>query len=263
MTENYLGTPGTGVVVTGGASGIGRACCLALAEVGRPIAVWDLNGDGAKAVAEECAARGVPTSHATINVAETEAIRGAVDGTVSALGGVGGLVHAAGIPGPSLGDAMEPDNFARVLSINLTAEIALIQAFLPALQASGPGAAVVGIASIEGLIGHGAIPGYTASKHGVIGLTRSLSHRFGSLGIRVNAVCPGYIETPMLLPQGSPESMRAGFEKKAPIGRLGRPEDIANMVRFLLSEQAAFITGSAMVVDGGVTASGGQEYLGG
>ncbi|HQV56510.1 MAG TPA: SDR family NAD(P)-dependent oxidoreductase [Ilumatobacteraceae bacterium] len=263
MAENYLGNPSTGVVVTGGASGIGRATCLALAAVGRPVAVWDLNGDGASAVAAECASLGVASSSLAIDVSDTEAIRAGVDPAVAALGTVGGLVHAAGIPGPALGDALEPDNFSRVLAINLTAEIALIQAFLPALRAAGPGAAVVGIASIEGLIGHGAIPGYTASKHGVIGIARSLSHRFGGEGIRVNAVCPGFIETPMLLPPGAPAGMREGMERKISLGRLGQPTDIANMVRFLLSDQAAYITGSALVVDGGVTASGGQDFLGG
>jgi NAD(P)-dependent dehydrogenase (short-subunit alcohol dehydrogenase family) len=127
------------------------------------------------------------------------------------------------------------------------------------MRDAGPGSAVVGIASIEGLIGHGAIPSYTASKHGLIGLTRAFAHRLGAEGIRANAVCPGYIDTPMLaVAIATPES-RAALEHKAPLGRLGRPEDVARVVRFLLSDEAAFMNGAAVVVDGGMTATGGQD----
>jgi NAD(P)-dependent dehydrogenase (short-subunit alcohol dehydrogenase family) len=137
----------------------------------------------------------------------------------------------------------------------------LVRELLPALRDANPGSAIVGISSIEGLIGHGNIPAYTASKHALIGLTRSLAARLGGEGIRINAVCPGYIATPMFLPivEGNPEA-RAGFERKVPLGRLGDPEEIGRLVRFLLSDDASYVHGAAMVVDGGVTAVGGQEY---
>jgi len=256
-----LGRPGTPVVVTGGASGIGREVCRALAEVGRGVAAWDLNGTGAKETAEECAERfGVTTTSREIDVRDSDAIGAAVQPTLDVLGAVGALVHAAGIPMVFGADPLESDGFDTVLQVNLRAEAALVRAFLPALREAHPGSAIVGIASIEGLIGHGAIPAYTASKHGVIGLTRSLAHALAKEQIRVNAVCPGYIETPMFMPAVSAPGAREAFEQTIPMGRLGAPADVARLVRFLLSDEAAYITGSAMVVDGGVTAAGGQQF---
>jgi len=256
-----LSTPSTPVVVTGGGSGIGRESCRALAEAGRPIAAWDLNADGAAETAAQCAALGVATYSQAVDVRDADAIRAAVGGTVDALGGVGGLVHAAGVPMGFTADDLSPEEFRLVLSVNLEAEAVLVRELLPALRAANPGSAIVGISSIEGLIGHGNIPAYTASKHALIGLTRSLAARLGGEGIRINAVCPGYIATPMFLPivEGNPEA-RAGFERKIPLRRLGNPEEIGRMVRFLLSDDASYVHGAAMVVDGGVTAVGGQEY---
>jgi len=139
----------------------------------------------------------------------------------------------------------------------------LVSALLPTLRAANPGSAVVGISSIEGLIGHGFIPSYVASKHALIGLTRSLAHRLGPEGIRANVVCPGYIDTPMLAPTIATPEAQAAFVRKVPLGRLGEPEDIARAVRFLLSDEASYLNGSVVVVDGGVTAVGGQDSLGG
>ena len=263
MAQQRLGEPGTGIVVTGGASGIGRACCRSLAEVGRPVAAWDVDGEGARATADACAELGVAAIGVGLDVTDEGAVASAVTTSVEALGPIGGLVHAAGTVRPALEDVVDLDTWDLVLGVNLRAEAVVVSALLPTFRDAGPGGAIVGISSIEGLIGHGFIPSYVASKHGLIGLTRSLAHRLGPDGIRANAVCPGYVETPMLAPTIATPEARASFEHKIPIGRLAQPDEIARVVRFLLSEEAAYVNGAAIVVDGGVTAVGGQEALGG
>src|SRR5262249_46484868 len=134
----------------------------------------------------------------------------------------------------------------------------IVRALLPALRAAMPGSAIVGIASIEALIAEGSIPSYVASKHGVLGLTRALAHRFGAEGIRANCVCPGYVDTPMLAGALSIEGYRERTEARVPMRRLAEPADIGRAVRFLLSEEASYISGIPLTVDGGVTAGGGQ-----
>jgi len=256
---NPLGDPSTPVVVTGGASGIGAACCTALASVGRPVAVWDLDTERAERVAGRCRDdHGVTACAAGIDVVDDAAVEGGVVSTVAALGGIGGLVHAAGIVRGAIDDVIDAETWDAVLATHLRAYAFVTRAVLPELRRAGPGAAIVGISSIEGLVGHGFIPSYTAAKHGMIGLTRSFAHRLGPEGVRVNAVCPGYIDTPMLAPTIETPEARAGYETRVPLGRLGEAAEIARVVRFLLSNESSYLHGAAVVVDGGVTASGGQ-----
>jgi NAD(P)-dependent dehydrogenase (short-subunit alcohol dehydrogenase family) len=251
---NLLGSPATPVLVTGGASGIGRACALALAEVDRPLALWDIDGDGAARTAIECNERsGVDASSAVVDVRD----RGAIDAAAAELPEVGGLVHAAGIVRVADDDVIDTDTWDEVLTVNLRAHADIVRALLPSLRRA-PGAAIVAIASIEALIGHGHIPSYTASKHGLLGLTRALAHRLSPEGIRANAVCPGYVDTPMLGAAAADPAVRERMAANVPMGRLARPEEIATVVRFLLSDQAAYVQGAAIVVDGGMTAAGGQ-----
>jgi NAD(P)-dependent dehydrogenase (short-subunit alcohol dehydrogenase family) len=240
----------SGVIVTGGASGIGKACAEYLAEAGRPVAVWDLNGGGAKQVADSL---DVPAVGLEVDVANEQALLDAVAATREALPSIGGLVHSAGMVDPAPIGFIDWARWQRLLDINLTAHARIVQLILPDLVAAMPGSAVVGIASIEGIIGHGAIPSYCASKAGLIGLTRSLADALGPQGVRANAVCPGYIRTPML--PSTPE-MDARNISASVLRRMGDPEEIAGVVRFLLSADASFITGQAIVADGGVTAVG-------
>jgi NAD(P)-dependent dehydrogenase (short-subunit alcohol dehydrogenase family) len=245
-------SPMTGVVVTGGASGIGRACAQALGEAGRPVAVWDRDGGGAEAVAKQVAAdAGVDTIGIGIDVTDRSAFADAIQRSRPVLGSIGGLVHSAGtVRNDGIG-SLDESGWDFVLNVNLRAEALLVQALLEDLRAA-EGAAVVGIASIEAVVGNAAIPAYCASKAGLLGLTRSMALQLAGDGIRVNAVCPGFIDTPML---GVAGEGRQRMITECPLKRLGEPRDIAKAVRFLLSDEASFVTGTHLIVDGGSTVS--------
>ena len=168
-----------------------------------------------------------------------------------ALGGLDGLVHAAGrVAVEPVGD-FTAESWDAVIDLNLRAHALLVQAMLPWLQQS-PNASVVAIASIEGIRANPFIPSYCASKAGLIGLTKSMASQLGADGIRVNAVCPGFIVTPMLQPALDIEEVKVGFEQAAPLGRMGQPAEVAACVAFLISDKSSFVTGTELIVDGGL-----------
>jgi NAD(P)-dependent dehydrogenase (short-subunit alcohol dehydrogenase family) len=233
------------VIVTGGASGIGKACVEALAEVGRKVAVWDLSAE-----------HSVGDVQLAVDVRDASSFGSAVAQSRQAIGPIGGLVHAAGVVRTETVDDVDADGWDAVLDVNLRAQALLVQLLLPYLEHSakaGAGPAIVGISSIEGLSANPYIPAYCASKAGLLGMTRSMAAQLGPLGIRINAVCPGFIQTPMLQMALDIDEVRAGFEQAAPLGRIGQPGEIADAVAFLMSPKASFITGTHLVVDGGVT----------
>jgi NAD(P)-dependent dehydrogenase (short-subunit alcohol dehydrogenase family) len=257
MADLHL-SPATPVVVTGGASGIGRACARALAEVGRPVAVWDRDGDGAEATAASIRDEfDVVAMKRRIDLADTSQLAEAVSAVRIELGPIGGLVHAAGISGSCPLDELTDEAWDKVLDVNLRALPLLVRALLDDLRRS-EGAAVVGIASIASFIGYVDIVPYCASKAGMLGVVRALALTLAGDRVRVNAVCPGNIDTPMLRARATatPER-REAFEHHTPLGRLGEPEDIARAVRFLMSDEASYVTGTQLIVDGGVLAQGG------
>ena len=239
-----------GVIVTGGVSGIGGACAGVLAAEGRAVAVWDIEAARAAAAAAELAARhGVRTVGIGIDLCSTDGIAAAVARTRETIGAIGALVHAAGVSSPVPLDDLTPAAWDAVLNVNLRALPFIVQAIRADLAAASDGA-VVGIASINATLGNAANPAYTASKGGMLSLVRSLADDLAADGVRINAVSPGQIRTPMLqpvldiLPPGV-------FERRILLGRLGEPVEIARAVRFLLSADASYITATELVVDGG------------
>jgi NAD(P)-dependent dehydrogenase (short-subunit alcohol dehydrogenase family) len=253
--QGTLGSPNTGVLVTGGGSGIGRQTALALAEVGRPVAVWDLNPEGAEETATLCRERyGVTADWSVIDVADTAAVEAAVPRTAAALGTLGGFVHAAGIGGAMSVDFIDDELWGRTLDVNLRAAVMISRMLLDPFRQAGPGSAVVLISSVEGLFGSAMLTAYCASKGGLLGVMRSIAHRFATEGFRVNAVCPGAVSTPMLAPALELPGFRAQLEGRTPLGRISTPDEIARPIRFLLSDEASFITGAHLTIDGGLTA---------
>lgn len=249
-----LNSPDTTVIVTGGVSGIGLACAEALAAVGRPVAIWDLDQDRCSATAAAIAERhGVPAVGVGIDLTRTEGIAQAVATVRENLPAIGGLVHAAGI---SLAVPMADLTQAQwdaVLNVNLRALPFITQAIRSDLAAQR-GSAIVAIASINATLGNAANPAYTASKGGVLSLVRSMADDLAADGIRINAVTPGYILTPMMQP--TVDALPAGtFERPVMLGRMGAPEEIGSAARFLLSDEASYITATELVVDGGTIPS--------
>jgi NAD(P)-dependent dehydrogenase (short-subunit alcohol dehydrogenase family) len=242
--------PSSGVVVTGAASGIGRACAEALAVSGRAVALWDLNHESASTLASELSAEyGVAAVGLHVDVADPTAIRTAAAASREAIGAIGGLVHAAGMVLEMPVADTEVEAWDQVMNVNLRALLLAVQALLPDLEHTGHGA-VVGIGSINATLGNGLIPAYSASKGGMISLVRSLADDLGQRGVRINVVSPGQIRTPMLQP--AVETLPDGtFERRILLGRLGEPREVASAVAFLLSDQASYITATELVVDGG------------
>ncbi|MEI2805510.1 SDR family NAD(P)-dependent oxidoreductase [Albidovulum sp.] len=240
---------GRTAIVTGAGSGIGAAIARELAASGATVVVADLDAGHARAVAEEI---GGTAFAQACDVTDPAAVERMVAVAVERSGGLHLLVNNAGIGGPLEPTGAYPlDGWKRVIDVNLNGVFYGHRYAIPAIEASG-GGAIVNISSILGSVGYAHAVAYTAAKHGVVGLTKVAAMEYSARGIRVNAIGPAFIDTPLLdnLPAGARESLVAAH----PIGRLGTPEEVAALTLFLLSDRAGFITGSYHLVDGAYTA---------
>jgi NAD(P)-dependent dehydrogenase (short-subunit alcohol dehydrogenase family) len=242
-------------LVTGAGSGMGLATAQAFAEAGAAVVLADINEQAIRSAAEELIAGGHRALAVRCNVADEAEVAAMVAQTVSTFGRLDAAFNNAGVMPPAVETAdASGEDFDRVTAINLRGVWNCMKYELRQMREQGSGA-IVNCSSIGGLIGNPGRAIYHASKHGVIGLTKSAALEYAARGIRINAVCPGTIETPMVADMMAKESVTtADFQRDLPIGRLGRPEEIAAAVLWLCSDGASFVIGHALAVDGGYTA---------
>jgi NAD(P)-dependent dehydrogenase (short-subunit alcohol dehydrogenase family) len=242
-------------LVTGAASGIGRQSALAFARAGAKVVVSDVTVDAGEETVSMIKKAGGEAFFVRADVSKSGDVNALVAKTVEKYGKLDCAHNNAGIEGVlgPCGECTE-ENWDRTIAINLTGVFLCCKAEIAQFLKQG-GGVIVNTASVAGLVGFAGIPAYTASKHGVNGLTKQIALDYAKANIRVNSVCPGVIKTPMIdrFTGGDPEALKA-FTATEPVGRLGLPEEIADAVVYLCTDQASFITGINMPVDGGYSA---------
>ena len=251
-------------LISGAGSGIGRATALGLAARGAKVAVADIDGAKAEAVAAEIARSGGTAQAIVADAGKAEGIEAMVGGTVAAFGGLDILHNNAfgQAPLPSGQSRLAPVGeideavWVHTIELGLSGVFRAMKRAIPELLKGG-GGAIVNTASISGLYADYAIGAYNAAKAGVINLTRVAAIEYAARGIRVNCVCPGAIDTPLLKPSMSLPGFAEGTLAAIPMRRLGQPEEMAGVVMFLASDLASYVTGAAVVADGGLTAQTG------
>jgi 3-oxoacyl-[acyl-carrier protein] reductase len=242
-------------LVTGGAAGIGKATAVKFAQEGAKVIICDMNEEIGQATAKEL---GNGAEFYKVNVANREDVQNWVDGVVAKHGSVDVLVNNAGITRDGLfvkvkeGELvsqMSEADFDLVIAVNLKGVFNCTQAVAPYMIKQG-GGVVLNASSVVGLYGNFGQTNYAATKFGVIGMTKTWSRELGKFGVRVNAVCPGFIATEMVMKM--PEKVLDGMRQQTPLRRLGTPEDVANLYAFLASDDASYIHGAALSIDGGI-----------
>ncbi|CAB1369808.1 glucose 1-dehydrogenase [Denitratisoma oestradiolicum] len=242
---------GKAALVTGAGGGIGRAAAIAFAKEGASVMVADVNAAGCEETVGLIRAAGGKAEFMLCNVTKEEEVAALVAGTVAKFGRLDSAFNNAGIS--TSRPEINMDDFRRVIDINLMGVAYGLKYQIEHMIAHG-GGTIVNTASIAGLTGSGTLE-YCASKHAVVGMTRSGALRYAKQGVRVNAVCPGVIETPMTAPLIKDPAMKAHLDTMCPIGRMGKAEEIAEAVIWLCSAKSSFVTGQALAVDGGFMCS--------
>jgi NAD(P)-dependent dehydrogenase (short-subunit alcohol dehydrogenase family) len=255
MTRNL---EGKSALVTGGASGIGRATALAFAREGARVAVADILEEAAQRTVTEIEAMGGQAMAIACDVTDDDTVKAMIAAAVDAFGGLDCAFNNAGIApyqvnagGQKIAD-VAPEAWRRLIEVNLTGVWLCLRHEVAQMRAQGSGGVIINTASILGLVGSASSSAYVAAKHGVVGLTKTAAADHAEDNIRVNAVCPGYIETPM-----TEETMRRRGERimaRVPMARMGKAAEIAEAVVWLCSPKASFVTGVSWAVDGGYTA---------
>ncbi|MET0131690.1 MAG: SDR family NAD(P)-dependent oxidoreductase [Stenotrophomonas chelatiphaga] len=244
---------GKTAIVTGGVSGIGLAVAEMLAASGAAISVWDLKQEAVDATTEALRGKGVKAIGIALDVTDEAAVEAAVARTVTELGSVDIAVNNAGIAGPAAISGDYPvDGWRKVIDVNLTSVFLCQRAQIQSMRDAGNGGSIINMASILGQVGYAGSVAYAAAKHGVVGLTQTAAWEHASDQIRINAVGPGFISTP-LLEQMDPK-VRATLEGRHALKRLGTPEEVAALVAWLASDAASFATGTYYAIDGGYLA---------